>query len=302
MTGYYYPFGLTYNSYSRGNSAPQDYLYNGKEIQNELDLGWYDYQARQYDPAIGRFLSIDPAASLMRRFSPYAYAFDNPVRFTDPDGMIPFDGVERRDDFDRDKYDFFDRGRAPIDRDRGFCKDCDESEQATSRFRDTGPHYIAGNGGPGDKDKKGGGDPGKGKKKKDKKEESSGSGAGTVMAGALVISGGLLADDVTVVGVADDVAIPFVLAGGAIIAGGIWAWDAVFNSEETDIESSAQDKKLSPGEIKALEEAGYDVHELKGGKSTGQRDLYKNQDGDVIIKGKGGKGPGEPTGINLFDL
>lgn len=87
----YYPFGLTFNSYSRESSLANLYLYNSKELEIDLDLYWYDYQARQYDPATGRFTSVDPAADLMRRYSPYAYAFDNPIRFTDPDGMMPSD-------------------------------------------------------------------------------------------------------------------------------------------------------------------------------------------------------------------
>lgn len=90
-TSDYYPFGLTFNSYQRENSVPNQYLYNGMEKQDELDLGWYDYFARQYDPAIGRFLSIDPLADISRRWSPYVYAYNNPVRFTDPDGMLPQD-------------------------------------------------------------------------------------------------------------------------------------------------------------------------------------------------------------------
>jgi RHS repeat-associated protein len=92
-TNDYYPFGLSFNSYSRENSTPQNVLYNSMELQNELNLDWYDYIARQYDPAIGRFLSVDPAADLMRRISPYAYAFNNPIRFIDPDGMVPEDRV-----------------------------------------------------------------------------------------------------------------------------------------------------------------------------------------------------------------
>jgi len=86
----YYPFGLTFNSYTSGTENL--YKYNGFEEQKEL--GWYDYLARQYDPALGRFTSVDPAADLMRRHSPYNYAFDNPVRFIDPDGMVPEDVIE----------------------------------------------------------------------------------------------------------------------------------------------------------------------------------------------------------------
>jgi RHS repeat-associated protein len=84
----YYPFGMKHSGYNSNNLQPgYKYKYNGKELQEELGLNMYDYGARNYDPALGRWMNIDPLAEQYRRWSLYTYCIDNPMRFIDPDGM-----------------------------------------------------------------------------------------------------------------------------------------------------------------------------------------------------------------------
>lgn len=87
----YYPFGLKHLGYNTVVIDEFPYKYNGKELNKELDLNWYDYGARNYDAALGRWHVIDAMAEKTHDITPYRYAFNNPVNIVDPDGNMEED-------------------------------------------------------------------------------------------------------------------------------------------------------------------------------------------------------------------
>ena len=79
---HYYPFGGVFAS--SGNVQP--YKYNGKEYDSKKGLNWYDYGARHYDAALGRFTTNDRFAEKYYSMSPYQYGANNPVNNIDVNG------------------------------------------------------------------------------------------------------------------------------------------------------------------------------------------------------------------------
>ena len=90
---YYYPFGANISALSSTAplSKPNSFKYNGNEEQLDFDLNLYDFNARMYDPVIGRFSSVDPMSDAPSQIdkTPYQFGWNNPVRYNDPSGECP---------------------------------------------------------------------------------------------------------------------------------------------------------------------------------------------------------------------
>jgi RHS repeat-associated protein len=85
----YYPFGMLVTPPTRSYYDYNRYLYNGKELQDDFELDWYDYGARFYDPQIARFHTLDPLTERYSYQSSFVYAANNPICFIDYNGEGP---------------------------------------------------------------------------------------------------------------------------------------------------------------------------------------------------------------------
>jgi RHS repeat-associated protein len=65
--------------------------FTGREFDSESHL--YYYRARYYAPGIGRFLSADPIGFDSKDSNFYRYVFNNPLKYTDPQGLSPCSGL-----------------------------------------------------------------------------------------------------------------------------------------------------------------------------------------------------------------
>jgi len=93
----YDPLGLTFNESSRENSVPNNFLYNGKELQKDNDLNWYDFGARMYDAALGRWHAVDSKSENYPDWSPYTFVVNDPLKYIDPDGNDKYEaGIDFR--------------------------------------------------------------------------------------------------------------------------------------------------------------------------------------------------------------
>jgi RHS repeat-associated protein len=98
---HYYASGLslTGTNYTQPNMPAHRFTYQGKELQSDFELEWYDFEARNFDPQIFRTPTIDPHAENYYPLSPYSWVANNPIMLIDPDGK----DINLGNLYDRDK-------------------------------------------------------------------------------------------------------------------------------------------------------------------------------------------------------
>ena len=136
-TNHYYPFGSLFV-----NTSVQPYKYNGKELDTKKGLNWYDYGARHYDATLGRWLVVDPLAEKMSAWSPYAYCFNNPIKYVDEEGEFPWAAlIGPAIDYGLQVYDNYQKGK---DGYNAWVGNVDFASVALSAINPTGKFKIVG--------------------------------------------------------------------------------------------------------------------------------------------------------------
>src|SRR3989338_2851283 len=93
MKSDYYPFGMQMPG-RFSNTGDYRFGYNGMEKDPEMkgDGNSYTTEFMQYDPRLGRWMSLDPLMLMFPEQSPYCAFDNNPVLFIDPYGLSATNG------------------------------------------------------------------------------------------------------------------------------------------------------------------------------------------------------------------
>ena len=284
----YYPFGMRLGGLSYQAGTENRFRYNGKEFHQELNLGLYDYGFRWYDPAVARFVSVDPLAEDFYYLTTYQYASNSPIWMIDLDGLEGVPATENGGVLNTAQSSTFRPLLEPI-------KEPSAKEKAGT-IKERNPSFT---------------------ERLERRVESGEASFGEELAydllnGPTMAITEFLGEGRTLGGRSltgsekQDAAAEFSSLALSEVSKtlqvGTEIFETILGLAKEKVKDAAQHKILTKGDIKLLKKAGLDPEELKGGKRTGLIDLWKTKDGEILIKPKSGKGPGEPTGYNLNNL
>ena len=207
----YHPYGTT--AYQATNESikavAKRYRYTGMERDDETGLEYHS--ARYYLPWLGRWLSADPIG-VEGGLNLYEYSISNPLIFIDGQGNDPTPFLEGNITFNGNPndpsnysdFESFQEGVTVLSEEgarQEWSEYIDENElPVVENYEEYTETYI---------------------ENEEYQLEVKEAGGGSVAAGTLALSGAMVADDVTVIGIADDPLIPVVFVGGMLIAGAL---------------------------------------------------------------------------------
>ncbi|WP_282160880.1 DUF6443 domain-containing protein [Ulvibacterium marinum] len=118
----YYPFGMKHKGYnegvsSLGNSIAKKWKFQGVEFEEALEIDLYEMEFRNYDPAIGRFMSPDPLTEEREWLTPYNFVQNNPILRVDPLGLLDTYGINEDGEITKiDDMKYYDENGNEVDR------------------------------------------------------------------------------------------------------------------------------------------------------------------------------------------
>jgi RHS repeat-associated protein len=133
QTDDYYPFGLTYNSYTRENSVANDIKFQGQEHQDELGLSWDSFKWRNYMPEVGRFFNVDPLAEKYQYWTPYAFSGNRVIDARELEGLEPFGLRGEWEDKAINAVKYVVEGDAFVDMSKAFTKFVADHQQTDDK-------------------------------------------------------------------------------------------------------------------------------------------------------------------------
>jgi len=127
------------------NSPGNDYTYNGKELNEDFGLNLYDYGARWYDAALGRWHNIDILAECFFEISPYGFVANNPLRYMDFMGMTIINGHQAEREAASNNLETAKKNRAEYsESDKKTIKKLDKSvRKAEGKFNSSDEKFKA---------------------------------------------------------------------------------------------------------------------------------------------------------------